>query len=835
MANTKNNVQPQVVTTTTTTTSRRGRRRRRRANRPSQPTTTTVRRVTTARQATRPRRGRRNRFSAPGKSAPSSIRQRITATLGTVGSNSGNDIEMEMACLLNPALMKETTGSNQHGPLQIYASTYSLWRIERIILKLTPLVGPSAVSGTAVRASYNPSGQPGSPSWSALGARRHRDTNPGRPLYFSLSGKEFKGPKDGWFFCNTKNDPQMCTAGSLEIHTLGQTISTYQNKQFDGPLFLAEMTCDWSFKGYNPMPGMLNLVKAELKEGEQEVKINSKPGEPITISVPAGSPLARTTGVMETNVDAAATPSDIIWEVCDTTMDVVTGALPAPFGWLFKAGWWFLKRIANKKKSGDPVQGEPNAGEVTFQVFQSMTDAMNDTPCIATSQAASTNTKVTGWNITQVTPGNVGQPAATAATMRMIGIDTTKPFYLVRDRVKSGESIITGLNFNDRWGVPLNGFAVQDVTSQKKVYSYYSYELLDPYFYQDVQIDPATADVNTYPMMKKQADTYTPIGQVYGTASLITDGQDKIRWCLVLWRADQTTTVIRQPSNDVNLEFFILQPSLSQSGGYPTTNYTMQKVRSLNPGQQTVQIERGKWYLTPFTALNGREEFNNYGASFPFPTALYNGPTLQFDPSMEFYYAGLALNNAIPLKFNFPVATTTSVTLSMVHQLVQQALAERENQDHPFPPLPPPSEYDNLEMPPLEGEEREEQGAVGGDEPSLDTRNWVEFGHRKRPPTPFLPIEEEEEDEEDSDLDDDDYAEPPFVIKNLLTPEAKDLYGHLRQKGLSHEQATNAAQAAFPHIALEAWDAAYHNAMADGLSPPTARDCAWKAVSDFLS
>nr|BAX00242.1 ORF2 [Porcine astrovirus 4] len=836
MANNQNNVQPKVVTTTTTTTRRRGGRRRRRTPRTPQAGTTTVRKVTVNRQLGRPRRRRRNRPGIGGKQATGGIRQRITATLGTVGSNQGNSIELEMSTLLNPALMKETTGSNQYGPLQIYASTYNLWKIETILLKLTPLVGSSAVSGTAIRASLNLSGQPGSPSWSALGARKHKDTNPGRPLYFYLNGSDLKGPKDGWFFCNTKNDPKMCIAGSLEIHTLGQTVSTYQNGQFTGPLFLAEMTCVWSFKDYNPQPGMLNLVKAELKEQPQNVKINAKPGEPINISVPADAALARTVSFSDLGVTAGATPADIIWQVADTTMDVVTGAFPPPFQWLFRAGWWFLKRIANRKQNGDHVDGEPDAGEVVFQVYQSMTDAMNDTPCIATGTATSTNTVVTGWNITQVTPGNLGQPQASTATYRMAGLDTTKPFFLFRTRVSSGEPILTGMNYNYPNGIPLNGFSVQETTSTKRAHSYYSYELIEPYFYQDVQIDPATADVPTYPMLKKQADNYTRIGTIYGTSEITTTGTDKIRWTLALWRADQTTTVIRQPGNNANLEFFILRPELTQSGGYPTTGYTMQVARSTNPGQQTVNVEKGKWYLTPFTALNGRVEFTNYGAKFPMSTSLYSGTTLTFDPSMDFFYTGLALNNAVPLRFNFPQANPTAVTFSMVQEMVHQALTGREYQDLPFPPLPPPSEHDNLEMPPLEEEEEQFQGAVGGAEPPLETRNWVEFGHRKRPPTPFSPIgEEEEENEEDSEIDDDDYAEPPVVIKNLLTPEAKDLYGYLRRKGLSHEQATNAAQAAFPHIALEAWDAAYHNAMADGLSPPTARDCAWKAVSDFLS
>nr|BAX00254.1 ORF2 [Porcine astrovirus 4] len=857
MANNQKNVQPKVVTTTTTTTRRRGGRRRRRASRTSQAGTTTVRRVTTTRQPGRSRRGRRNRFGAPGKPAPSGIRQRITATLGTVGSNQGNSIELETSVLLNPALMKETTGSNQHGPLQIYASTYSLWKIESILLKLTPLVGPSAVSGTAVRASYNPSGQPGSSSWSALGARKHKDTNPGRPLYFHLSGSDFRGPKDGWFFCNTKNDPQMCTAGSIEIHTLGQTVSTYQDKQYVGPLFLAEMTCTWSFKGYNPQPGMLNLVKAELKEQPQEIKIHSKPGEPIVISVPNDSLFARTVGGVDLGVDASATPSDIIWMVADTTMDAITGVFPQPFSWLFRAGWWFLKRIANRKKNGETEEGVPDAGELTFQVFQSMTDAMNNTPCIATSAADTMNATVAGWNITQITPGNVGQPQASAATMRTIGLDPTQPFFLSRDRVQVGEPVITGFNFNSDLGKPLNGFSVKHVSSTKRVFSYITYQLLDPYFYQDGQIDPATADVPTYPMEKKTADTYVPIGKIYATNSITTGTNPVIRWCLALWKATASTEVVRQTNADIRLQFFLVTPTLSQSAGYPTTTYHLNVDTSRNPSQQPVVVEKDKWYITVFSAINGRDEFKNYGAVYPFPTSIYDSQNPEIDPTMDFYSAGLALTNAIPLKFNFntqeQLELGTAVTASMVQDMIEQALAERKNQDSLFPPLPPPSEYDNI--PPLEGEEEEEQGAIGGHNETLegakqqrvrgpqavgemspelfqDFKNWIEYGHRKRPPTPFSPVEEEEE-EEDSDLDEDDYAEPPSAIKNLLTPEAKELYGYLRQKGLSHEQATSAAQAAFPHIALEAWDAAYHNAMADGLSPPTARDCAWAAVSDF--
>lgn len=317
MANNQKNVQPKVVTTTTTTTSRRRGRRRRRTPRAATVSKTTVRKVASIGQSRRPPRRRFNRPGSSTQPSGSNFRQKITATLGTVGANQGEQIELETSVLINPALMKETTGSNVYGPLQMYASNYSLWRVRDMVIKLTPLVGGSAVSGTAVRTSLNLSGQPGSPSWSALGARFHRDTNPGRPLTMRIPGNKILGPKEGWFLCNTKNDPQMCTGGSIEIHTYGKTMSTYQNDPFKGPLFLAELTATWEFKNYNPEPGMLNLVRMKTQEEPQQIKIHSKPNEPIVISVPGDSLMARAAAQAGTPADS--TPSEIIWQICDST------------------------------------------------------------------------------------------------------------------------------------------------------------------------------------------------------------------------------------------------------------------------------------------------------------------------------------------------------------------------------------------------------------------------------------------------------------------------------------------------------------------------------------
>ena len=207
--------QKQAKTTVTTVTSNsggRGRGRRRRPRTAGQ-TVTTTRTTTTpgARRRARPR-NRPSRRNARGK-APATITQTVTATLGTVGSNQGNSVETEMVMLMNPSLTKETTGSNQFGPIQLNAATYAQWRITRVRVKATPIVGASAVSGTIGRISLNMTGNPTSASWSALGARPHADLVPGRGGVLRLNAKNFPGPKEGCTILTQRVTPT-CPSGA---------------------------------------------------------------------------------------------------------------------------------------------------------------------------------------------------------------------------------------------------------------------------------------------------------------------------------------------------------------------------------------------------------------------------------------------------------------------------------------------------------------------------------------------------------------------------------------------------------------------------------------------
>ncbi|QZA73297.1 capsid protein precursor [Caprine astrovirus] len=312
--------------------------------------------------------------------------QKISTTLGTVGSNGSEQIECELTCLMNPATMKEATGSNSFSPLGIYASTYSLFRMTRCVVRLKPLVGDSAVSGTIVRVSWNPTSTPTQTSWSALGARKHVDVTPGKTGTFTLTSRDLVGPKGGWYKTNTKGDPMMSFAGTLECHTLGRTMSTYKNEAFTGGLFLAELETEWQFKDYAQQPGMLNLVKGE---DTQQAQITTDSNGKLQLTVPKSARIARA---------ASGAASEIIWLVTDTIINTGASVFPPPFGWLIRGGWWLIKRAA-----GAPVRTDAT----TFDIYASISDARADTPCISTQLNASA-ISVGGLHFQQVTPGNTG-------------------------------------------------------------------------------------------------------------------------------------------------------------------------------------------------------------------------------------------------------------------------------------------------------------------------------------------------------------------------------------------------------------------------------------------
>nr|WFG79304.1 MAG: capsid protein [Astroviridae sp.] len=343
------------------------------------------------------------------------VGQRATIALGQVKTNTSGGVEVELTVPINPLLMRESNGPNTVGPIQMLASSYALWKLRWVKVFLKPLVGGSAVSGTIVRVSLNQSGEPGQNNWSGLGARRHVDVTPGRHGTFTLEARDIPGMRQGWFDTNPNGGMGKAIGGTLEIHTYGATVSTYQAKAFFGPLFLVEVMCHWDFANFQSQPGLLQMeVGTQTSEQSENEKatVDAKAGGPIDILVNENSKLGIVTGREPAALARVGgeQPGNTIWMIVDSAVSASTAIFPPPFSWLAQAGWWFVKRIFGAPMTGDGTK------KVRLRVYQNFEDAQNNRPCIAT--VASGNGSVnTEWTFYQLTGESTGlSPAVPTPT-----------------------------------------------------------------------------------------------------------------------------------------------------------------------------------------------------------------------------------------------------------------------------------------------------------------------------------------------------------------------------------------------------------------------------------
>lgn len=345
------------------------------------------------------------------------VGQRSTIALGQVNTNTSGGVEVELTVPINPLLMREATGPNTVGPIQMLASSYSLWKARWVRVQLKPLVGGSAVSGTIVRVSLNQSGEPGQNNWSGLGARRHIDVTPGKHGTFTLEARDLPGMRQGWFDTNPNGGMGKAIGGTLEVHTYGTTVSTYQAKPFTGPLFMVEVTCHWDFANFQSQPGLLQMevgTQTSADAEKEKATVNAEAGGPIDILVDEGSKLGIATGrepATLRRVEGGHT-GNTVWMIVDSAVSASASIFPPPFSWLARAGWWFVKRVL-----GAPVVSADGTKKVRLRVYQNFEDAQNNRPCVATSAATSTNPFPTEWTFYQLTGESAGLAPVSVAPM----------------------------------------------------------------------------------------------------------------------------------------------------------------------------------------------------------------------------------------------------------------------------------------------------------------------------------------------------------------------------------------------------------------------------------
>nr|AEQ35293.1 capsid [Porcine astrovirus 5] len=304
------------------------------------------------------------------------ITQTATLTLGTLGTNGSGNLEIEGVAHLNPLLIKEKTAAAGAGPIQALASQYAMWRCLSLRVVLVPTVGASAVSGTVARTSLNQPGAPAQTTWSGLGARKHIDATPGRRVEFRLGRRDLQGPRDGWWYTDTSNGVQNSAGPTIEIHSYGKTVSTFQATAWSGELWLVELRATWQFTNWNMNPKLLTLVDATIPHGNVKLS-SSAAGAPVVLSVEraANAPL-ESQHAQNPHITGNPSVSEVIWRAADVGVRTVASQLPPPLSWLIGGGWWFMKRAFNA-----PVGNGVNANNVdAYYIYATAVDAELNNP-----------------------------------------------------------------------------------------------------------------------------------------------------------------------------------------------------------------------------------------------------------------------------------------------------------------------------------------------------------------------------------------------------------------------------------------------------------------------
>lgn len=822
MANQPRQKQAKVTVTTVTSNGGGKRRSRRRRTRSARAQTTTTRTTTvSATPGTTRARTRRNQRRRPRGRGPNTIHQTVTATLGTVGSNQGASVETEMVMLMNPSLTKETTGSNQFGPIQMYAATYAQWRITAVRLRATPIVGGSAVSGTVGRMSLNMTGNPTSASWSALGARPHVDLVPGKGGVLRLNHRNFPGPKEGWYNTNTKGDPNMSIGGAIEVHTLGKTMSTYKNEAFTGGLWLIELTATWEFRNYNPQPGLLNMVKGTDDAASPQATIQATAGQPIEMVVPAGARFAR--------ANAGSANNEVIWQVADTTVKAVTAAFPPPFNWLFQGGWWFIKRIA-----GAPVR----AGEQRYRVYASIQDARADVPCIATA-TQTTNLTNANWSYQQITPGNAGISDDSAAVQAdagppPVGSDYESAGRLTHTEYSGGDTNYLAIppsgvhtvpkNANNEathtYWTPAIGFGFKPVDDSERANALLSMDTYRAYFsyYADgKEVLPEMMTTNQVPFYHWSGSSIPDlIGYALAYSYIHAPQYDVVA---VLWKCTETKFCSLAPNltgaKEVRTWQVLRESTVSNAvnATYQTPVWGGMKLSAYNTtynqGYGTT-VRQEAYYVTTFASIKGQDKITignlTIKAQSNNPSDGTNGipgNITWINPNQV--TGGGWLFASLGSSIQWSPFTSTIVTNASSWPTRGVGPARYE------PGVDEDTDYEtDPEMLPDMTDTEDESPGSENDE-----------GAPSRPPTPAPGPGEH-------------WSNPPPLVLEKMTSSGKKLYDEMLEKGVPSVVCRRVAQETAPHPAYKAWSDAYHDALVDGCCPPTARSVAWDKATKAL-
>nr|UPO37645.1 capsid protein [Chicken astrovirus] len=312
-------------------------------------------------------------------------RMAVTTTLGVLTGNSENNLERKMRALLNPLLLKSQNTGASASPLSLRASQYSMWKIQKCVVKFVPLVGAANVAGSVTFVSLDQdatSSQPESPD--TIKAKVHAEVSIGQRFNWNVQSRYLVGPRSGWWGMDTGESPTDTVGPALDFWNLYKTVNTLQtgttSQAYIAPLFSVEVFTVYFFQGYEPKPALATMTNSTF-ESRQGVTITNGSNGELLLNVPQSSALAerlREKEAPQRVQNQTGGVGEVLWAVASGAVEGAAEAL-GPWGWLLRGGWWVIKKLFGRT-------GE-DANDV-YVMYSSIEDANKDSRIYQTVTSA---------------------------------------------------------------------------------------------------------------------------------------------------------------------------------------------------------------------------------------------------------------------------------------------------------------------------------------------------------------------------------------------------------------------------------------------------------------
>nr|AFF57960.1 capsid protein [Astrovirus CDB-2012] len=333
-------------------------------------------------------------------------RMAVTTTLGVLTGNSENNLERKMRALLNPLLLKSQNTGSSASPLSLRASQYSMWKIQKCVVKFVPLVGAANVAGSVTFVCLDQdatSSQPESPD--TIKAKVHAEVSIGQRYNWNVQPRYLVGPRSGWWGMDTGESPTDTVGPALDFWNLYKTVNTLQTgttqQAYTAPLFSIEVFTVYVFSGYEPKPALAIMTNTTFESQQGATITNGANGE-LQLNVPKTSSLAerlREKEVPQRGQNQTGGVGEVLWAVASGAVEGAAEAL-GPWGWLLRGGWWVIKKFFGRSAE--------NVNDV-YLIYSSIEDANKDSRIYQAVKSTSVQIQQGPLVLTQISSPNVNQ------------------------------------------------------------------------------------------------------------------------------------------------------------------------------------------------------------------------------------------------------------------------------------------------------------------------------------------------------------------------------------------------------------------------------------------